>query len=55
MIGQIDRVWSRDNRQGLGEMVAVREVHVEHVANFRLLRKENERQYVVGSADLSRV
>lgn len=49
MIGQIDRVWSRDNSQSLGEMVAVREVQVKHVANFRVLRKINERQYISGS------
>lgn len=40
VIGQIDRVWSRDNSQSLGEMVAVREVQVKHVANFRVLRKK---------------
>lgn len=49
MIGQIDCVWSRDNSQSLGEMVAVREVQVKHVANFRVLRKIKERQYILWS------
>lgn len=43
MIGQIHRVWSRDNGQVLGQMVAVGEVHVEDVAKFGVLRKENEK------------
>lgn len=30
-------------------MVAVREVQVKHVANFRVLRKIKERQYILGS------
>lgn len=34
-------------------MVAVREIHVEHIANFGMLRRENESQYVLRSSDLS--
>lgn len=49
VIGQIDCVWSRDNSQSLGEMVAVREVQVKHVANFRVLWIIKERQYILGS------
>lgn len=30
-------------------MVAVGEIHVEHIANFRMLWKENESQYVLRS------
>lgn len=37
MIGQIHSVWTRDNGQSFGEMVAVGEVQVEHVADLGVL------------------
>lgn len=39
MVGQVDRVWTRDDGQSLGQVVAVWEVQVEHVANFGVLNE----------------
>lgn len=37
VVGQVDRVRTRDDGQGLGQVVAVREVQVEHVPNLGVL------------------
>lgn len=37
MVGQIDRVRTGDDGQSFGQVVAVWEVQVEHVANFGML------------------
>lgn len=39
MVGQIDRVWTRDDGQSLGQVVAVWEIQVEHVSNLRVLNE----------------
>ncbi len=46
MIGQIHCVWTWDDGQSFGEMVAVWEVQVEHVANLRVLGKAEGRKDV---------
>lgn len=38
MVGQIDRVRTGDDGQSFGQVVAVWEVQVEHVANFGVLK-----------------
>lgn len=39
VVGQIDRVWTRDDGQSLGQVVAVWEIQVEHVSNLRVLNE----------------
>lgn len=37
MIGQIHCVWTRDDGQGFGKVVAVWEIQVEHIADLWVL------------------
>lgn len=37
MIGQVHRVWTRDDSQGFGEMVAVREIQIKHISDLWVL------------------
>lgn len=39
MVGQVDRVWTGDNGQSLGQVVAVWEIQVEHVSNLGVLNR----------------
>lgn len=40
VVGQVDRVRTRDDGQSFGQVVAVREVQVEHVPNLGVLERK---------------